>query len=319
VSPRNPAITGGHRQRSKFQPGQALPTGIGADARFSFGLANSADPDPTRRVIAISTIDERRHNCAISVLGGPTTVVDLAGRRLVIDPTFDPPGAKGYLTKTEGPAVSEAQLGPVDVVLVSHDEHPDNLDERGREFARSAPLVVTGTHAAPRLGPRATGLVPWETVSLPDDGQDRRLRIHAVPAVHGPSDGARDADGNVNCQVTGFVITGDGVPTVYLSGDNASLAVVAKVANRLGPIDVAVLFVGAARVPAKERGRALTLTSARAAAAAEVLGARTVVPAHYAGWAHFSEGLDRIVEAFEDAGISPVLKVGRPGEWVIPE
>jgi hypothetical protein len=26
------------------------------------------------------------------VLGGPTTVVDIAGRRIVMDPTFDSPG-----------------------------------------------------------------------------------------------------------------------------------------------------------------------------------------------------------------------------------
>ncbi|MDT7663502.1 MAG: hypothetical protein QOD04_3058, partial [Pseudonocardiales bacterium] len=67
----------------------------------------------------------------IGVLGGPTTVLDIAGTRLVMDPTFDPPGDKGYLTKTRGPAVSQDELGPVDVVLVSHDLHPDNLDESG--------------------------------------------------------------------------------------------------------------------------------------------------------------------------------------------
>lgn len=37
-------------------------------------------------------VDARRRDCAISVLGGPTTVIDIAGRRIVMDPTFDPPG-----------------------------------------------------------------------------------------------------------------------------------------------------------------------------------------------------------------------------------
>ena len=53
-------------------------------------------------------------------------------------------GDKGYLTKLSGPAVTAAELGPVDVVLVSHDLHPDNLDDSGREFALAAPLLVTG-------------------------------------------------------------------------------------------------------------------------------------------------------------------------------
>ena len=70
---------------------------------------------------------------------------------------------------------------------------------------------------------------------------------------------------------------------------------------------MAVLFIGAARVSTKERGRPLTLTSERAAAAAAVLGASVVVPAHYDGWAHFSEGLERVVEAFEEAGLSDVI------------
>jgi len=69
------------------------------------------------------------------VVGGPTTVLDLGGLRIVSDPTFDAPGPHGYLTKTAGPAVEPDELGPVDLVLVSHDNHPDNLDDRGRAVA----------------------------------------------------------------------------------------------------------------------------------------------------------------------------------------
>ena len=50
-------------------------------------------------------VDTRRRDCAISVLGGPTTVVDIAGRRIVMDPTFDPPGEHAYLTKVTGPSI----------------------------------------------------------------------------------------------------------------------------------------------------------------------------------------------------------------------
>ncbi len=68
-----------------------------------------------------------KHECAAMVVGGPTTVLDLGGLRVVSDPTFDAPGPYGYLTKTAGPAVTDDQLGPVDLVLVSHDNHADNL------------------------------------------------------------------------------------------------------------------------------------------------------------------------------------------------
>ncbi len=106
---------------------------------------------PTRRIAAANAtichvnaqVDARRRDCAIAVLGGPTTVVDIAGRRIVMDPTFDPPGVHAYLTKTEGPAVGADALGPVDAVLISHDQHPDNLDDDGRRFALASPLVLT--------------------------------------------------------------------------------------------------------------------------------------------------------------------------------
>ncbi|OBA72313.1 Zn-dependent hydrolase [Mycobacterium sp. 1554424.7] len=255
--------------------------------------------------------DAGRRECAITVLGGPTTVVDIGGRRIVMDPTFDPPGEHGYLTKLVGPAVGADALGPVDAVLISHDQHPDNLDDEGRRMALAAPLVLTNPGAAGRLGPPAVGVPEWESYELSDS-----LAVQAVPAVHGPADGQRDASGYVNCEVTGFVLSGPGVPSVYLSGDNASMSAVKDVADRVGNIDVAVLFAGAARVPAKERGRPLTLTSARAAAAAEVLGARVVIPAHVDGWAHFSEGPDEFAAAFDQAGIAHVLRVAAHGEWI---
>ncbi|HEX3790867.1 MAG TPA: MBL fold metallo-hydrolase [Pseudonocardiaceae bacterium] len=263
-------------------------------------------------------VSAQRREFAIGVLGGPTTVIDIAGSRLVMDPTFDPPGDHGYLTKLRGPAVAAAELGAVDAVLVSHDNHPDNLDTSGREFALAAPRLFAGPRAAARLGSPATGLAEWQTVQLPRGDGRGDFTIRAVPAMHGPADGARDEDGHVNTEVTGFVLSGSGLPTVYLSGDNASIGVVTEVARRIGPVDVAVLFIGAARVPSKERGRPLTLTSQRAAAAAAVLSAPVVVPAHYDSWAHFSEGADDIVTAFDEAGLSHVLQLAPPGEWVLP-
>ncbi|OBI90626.1 MBL fold metallo-hydrolase [Mycobacterium asiaticum] len=256
-------------------------------------------------------VDARRRECAVSVLGGPTTVVDIAGRRIVMDPTFDPPGVHAYLTKTVGPAVTADALGPVDAVLISHDQHPDNLDNEGRRWALAAPLVLTHPGGASRLGPPAVAVAPWESYNLPGG-----LVAQAVPAVHGPADGQRDASGHVNCEVTGFVLSGPGLPTIYLSGDNASIGTVKEISDRVGRVDIAVLFAGAASVAAKERGRPLTLTSARAAAAAELLGATLVIPAHVDGWAHFSEGAEEFVAAFDRAGISGVLGLAAHGEWI---
>lgn len=250
----------------------------------------------------------------VTVLGGPTTVLDLGGLRVVSDPTFDPPGPHGYLTKTTGPALDESALGPVDLVLVSHDAHADNLDDRGRAFALAAPLVLTGPLSAARLGPPARALAPWNSHTLPrPDGGE--LTVLAVPAVHGPEDGERDADGNVNCEVIGFVLAGPDLPTVYVSGDNTSIRTVAEISRRVPDIDVAVLHAGRASVPAKFDGRPLSLDGRGTAAATAVLGAHTVVPVHHDGWAHFSEGLPEIERAFHEAGLPATLRTAPHGTW----
>jgi L-ascorbate metabolism protein UlaG (beta-lactamase superfamily) len=240
-----------------------------------------------------------RQQCAITVLGGPTTVIDLGGLRIVTDPTFDEPGAHGYLTKNAGPAANEAAVGAADLVLVSHEQHADNLDTRGRAFAKMAGLILTGTTSATLLGAPALGLAPWSSHMLPRADGGGELAVLAVPAVHGPEDGERDADGNVNCEVTGFVLSGRGLPTVYISGDNASIRTVAEISRRVPAIDVAVLHAGSARVPTKFDGRPLSLDGRGTAAAAAVLGAAIVVPAHYDGWEHFTEGRAEIELALQ--------------------
>ena len=257
-----------------------------------------------------------RKECAAAVLDGPATVIDLGGLRIVSDPTFDDAGPSGYLTKLADARVTEAELGAVDVVLVSHDQHPDNLDARGREFALAAPLVLTTADSAPRLGRNAVPLPAWSSHTVVRPDGHGVLLVQSVPAVHGPEDAERDAHGNVNCEVVGFVLSGEGLPTVYLSGDNASIRTVAEISRRIPRIDAAVLHAGAARVAAKFGGRPLSLDSRRAAAAAAVLGAPIVIPAHYDGWAHFSEGRAEIELAFEEAGLSGVLRSADHGTWI---
>ncbi|GAA3718159.1 hypothetical protein GCM10022224_099850 [Nonomuraea antimicrobica] len=70
--------------------------------------------------------------------GGPTAVLEIGGVRLLTDPTFDAPGdypiGNRALTKTAGAAFGADEVGSVDVVLLSHDQHPDNLDRAGREY-----------------------------------------------------------------------------------------------------------------------------------------------------------------------------------------
>ncbi|MCQ4080637.1 MBL fold metallo-hydrolase [Streptomyces sp. RB6PN25] len=242
----------------------------------------------------------------VRYLGGPTALIELGGRRLLTDPTFDAPGdypiGQRKLVKTAGPAIGPDAVGAVDAVLLSHDQHPDNLDHAGRTYAAEAPLVLSTRSAAERLRGPVRALPNWESYDL--DG----VRITGVPAQHGP-DGSEPLVG----EVTGFVLQGEGLPTVYVSGDNASLDVVRTIADRVGPVDVAVLFAGAART-SLVGDHDLTLSSRAAAEAALLLGARHVVPLHFEHWAHFTQGPSTLTEAFERAGVAERLRLLKPGE-----
>lgn len=247
----------------------------------------------------------------IRCLGGPTAVIEIGGLRLLTDPTFDPPGdhpvGNRVLTKTSGPALAPAALGPVDTVLLSHDQHPDNLDRLGRDYLAGVPLALSTASAEARLGGTVRSLPNWQQTELGRPGGGR-LQITGVPAQHGP-DGTEHLTG----EVTGFVLAGAGLPTTYVSGDNASLQVVEAVADRFGGVDVAVLFAGGAQT-ALLGDAYLTLTSAAAAEAARILRARHVVPVHFEGWAHFTQGADTLVEAFSSAGLAERLHLLQPGE-----
>lgn len=252
------------------------------------------------------------------LVGGPTAVLELPGLRLLTDPTFDPPGCYEpeprpgvRLAKTRGPAFAPEAIGRIDVVLLSHDQHKDNLDDTGRDFLTGVPRVLTTVSGAERLGASATGLPSWESIEIDRRGHPP-LRVTSVPAQHGPY-GTEELTG----EVTGFVLSASDIPTIYVSGDNASLAVARQIEERLSGIDVAVIFAGGAQLP--YLGDAfLTLRSAAAAEAALILKARWVLPVHFDGWAHFSDDAESLRDAFERAGIGDRLVLLAPGESAWP-
>jgi L-ascorbate metabolism protein UlaG (beta-lactamase superfamily) len=236
----------------------------------------------------------------VRVFGGPTALIEYGGLRFLTDPTFDAPGSyPSGLAKTAPASATPADLGRIDVVLLSHDEHDDNLDTSGRTLLADVPLTLTTPSGADRLGGTARPLKDWESIDLDRPGGGT-ITVTGVPALHGP--GAREDLEPVVGEVVGFVLTGDGLPTVYVSGDNAQLSLVREIADRLGPVDTAVLFAGAVRTDVLDRAL-LTLDSAQAAEAARILGARRIVPVHFDSWAHFTEGREQLVDAFTTAGL----------------
>ncbi len=189
----------------------------------------------------------------VTYVGGPTVLLEYAGLRMLTDPTFDPPGS--VRRSRVDPAREDRRAGTfggcrhphVDAILLSHHEHPDNLDAAGRVLVGSGIPTLTTPYAAAAARParcHRPGAVGTAILEAPEG----EITVTAVPGLHGPL-GSEDDVG----PVTGFVLEAPGWPSVYVSGDNASLDLVDEIAARFAPIDVAVLFAGAARVPVDRR------------------------------------------------------------------
>jgi L-ascorbate metabolism protein UlaG (beta-lactamase superfamily) len=226
----------------------------------------------------------------ITHTGGPTVLIEVDGWRILTDPTFDPPGRKyhfGWGTssrKVTGPALAAADLGPIDAVLVSHDNHADNLDDTGRALLPAAGLVVTTTPAARRLGSLARGLEPWATTRLEARGRTS-IEVTATPCRHGPPLSRRIAG-----DVIGFALRWDGQEhgVLWISGDTVLYDGLHQVADRL-EVDIAILHLGAVRFPVTGPVR-YSMNAQDAVELCRLVRPRTAIPVHYEGWSHFSQG-----------------------------
>src|SRR5579884_1480477 len=250
-----------------------------------------------------TTIDQLR----ITHIGGPTALIEIGQLRFLTDPTFEPAeyqyvAGPQVIRKTASPALPASALGAVDAILLSHDQHGDNLDPAGRAYLAQGKQVLTTSAGAQRLGGNARGVPTWETVTL-KDASSLDVRVTATPARHGPEE-AKAAAGDVN----GWILEWEGQRrgALYISGDTVLFEGMEEIARRYR-IGVALLNFGAAR--AQRIGPApLTFTAAEAVQFAKLAGDAIIVPIHYEGWSHFSEGRAEIEQAFAAAGLERRLR-----------
>jgi L-ascorbate metabolism protein UlaG (beta-lactamase superfamily) len=250
---------------------------------------------------------EAQPQLGLLLVGGPTAILEYGGLRWLTDPTLSPPGEYGGLTKLTGPALDIAQQDRIDVVLLSHHQHTDNLDPAGRAFLPSASRVLSTTKAADELGGNVIGMEPWTEVEL-ESARGGTVKVTAVHAQHGP-DGSDDVQG----PVLGFVLSAPDAEAIYVSGDNASRDVVRALVQKTGELGIAILNAGAVQLP-KFDGAYLTLSADHAADVAKILGARTVIPLHFEGWAHVTQGAGELKAAFSGNGIADRLLMLERGQ-----
>jgi L-ascorbate metabolism protein UlaG (beta-lactamase superfamily) len=248
-------------------------------------------------------------NLSITLIGGPTALIEFDGFRLLTDPTFDAPGDYQLphvkLEKLSGPAVGADAIGPVDAVLLSHDQHSDNLDKSGRDYLARASRVLTTLSGAKRLGGHAEGLAPWQTTELVGKN-GRSLTVTATPARHGPA-GIEPLSGDV----IGFVLTSKAAHSrpIYITGDTVWYDGVAEVAHRF-KAGVVLPFAGAAQTRGPFH---LTMDTNDTVETASAFPDAVIIPLHTEGWAHFRQSSGDLRSSFDTLGFGSRLKILPPG------
>ena len=258
----------------------------------------------------------------ITHIGTATAILEINGVNMLTDPFFSPAGTsfpmtdKFSLKVEDDPALRLDQLPIIDAVLLSHEDHVDNLDDLGRRLLDGR-RVFTTVDGAKNLSPRPAvhGFEPWEEMEVVIAG--KKFQVIGTPTKH-----------VVGNECTGFILTGedfghgrDGLPNaIYFSGDTVYLKELKQMAERFH-ICAAIVNLGNAHAPTDITDPSsppyqITMDGKQAAQLFREIKADHLVPMHYESWHHFTQFGQELRQAFQEEGISDQVCWLKPGEPV---
>ena len=241
----------------------------------------------------------------VTFIGHATFLIQTPAGNILTDPMYsERAGPLNVIgpRRVRQPAIRFDDLPPIAIVLLSHN-HYDHCDRRTLRMlaTRFDPLVVTPFGNGALV--RSTGIRRLEELDWWDDAKTPPLPITLTPAQHfsarSPFDRNRALWG-------GFVLAPAG-RRIYFAGDTAYAPLFRDVRRRLGPIDLALLPVGA--YEPRWFMQTVHMNPAEAVQAHLDLDARESVAMHYGTFQMTIEGIDAPPRALDEArranGIAP--------------
>lgn len=236
-------------------------------------------------------------SAVVTFVGHATFLIQTAAGNILTDPVYSKRAGPWNLVgprRVRPPAIALDALPPISIVLLSHN-HYDHCDLPTLTILakRFDPLVVTP------LGngrfPRAAGIRRVEELDWWQRAQVSSLPITLTPAHHfsarGPFDRNRALWG-------GFVLTADHV-RIYFAGDTAYAPFFHDIRQRLGPIDRALLPIGA--YEPRWFMQSVHMNPAEAVQAHLDLGASESIAMHFGTFQLTAEGIDEPARALDEA------------------
>lgn len=232
-------------------------------------------PDAVLPLVATDLATLNPQEDAVVWLGHSSWYLQLAGKRILIDPVFSNYAAPfSFLNKAfAGPYPWQAQaLPPIDYLIISHD-HYDHLD-----YATVRALLPKVNKALVPLGVGAH-LEYWGMDAARIQESDWQqawpvsdaLTIHVLPARHFSGRGLKT---NPTLWASFLFVTPE--RKIYYSGDSGYGAHFKAIGERFGPIDIAIMENGQYDPDWKN----IHMHPEEAAQGAVDLNARAVIPGH---------------------------------------
>jgi len=236
-------------------------------------------------------------SAVLTFIGHATFLIQTAAGNILTDPMYS--GRAGPLNvfgprRVRQPAVRFEDLPPIATVLLSHN-HYDHCDLRtlGTLAKRFDPVVVTPLGNGALV--RSSGIRRVEELDWWQDAAASILPITVTPARHfsarGPLDRNRALWG-------GFVLAPRG-KRIFFAGDTAYGPLFRDIRQRLGPIDLALLPIGA--YEPRWFMQAVHMNPAEAVQAHIDLEASESVGMHFGTFQLTAEGIDEPLRALDDA------------------
>jgi L-ascorbate metabolism protein UlaG (beta-lactamase superfamily) len=199
----------------------------------------------------------------ITYLGHATTVIDVAGVRVITDPVLRA-RIFGRIITRAGETPAALDQAP-DAILISH-QHPDHLDFPSLQLIGADVPVIAPRGSASRI--KRSGMRTVSELSPGESTSVGAAEIVATPAEH---DGRRYPIGR-QVPALGYEVRGEGT-RIYFAGDTDLFDEMADLAE----IDIALLPIGGWGTKVGEGH----LDPERALEAARRIRPRVVIPIHW--------------------------------------
>lgn len=248
----------------------------------------------------------------VTLVNHATVLVQMDGLNFLTDPVWSErvsPVPFAGPRRRHAPGLRLQDLPPIDAVLLSHN-HYDHLDIPTLRQLQAhhrpqvvAPLGHRTLLRRHRIG-RVTELDWWHAVDLTS-----QVRVTCVPAQHFSNRGLLDRD---HALWAGFVIEGPS-GRVFFAGDTGYASHFQQIRERLGPVRLALLPIGAYRP--RHVLRHVHMDPAEAVQAHRDLQAQTSLAIHYGTFGLADDGHD---EPLRELAVALQDDVGPEAFWTLP-